>query len=198
MPDTNKNKHGTIQVKQSTIDEIEARLGGSDAIAGFDSKLDEVALKKIYRAAKTPDELRQDAAQREQLFVRRIPRRAVVKIACMSTLLFAGILVFAKNLEALWFFGQLAGIAFSFVVAMLIPFLYIWLSAYTDRIFYLKGRAFGLTVKLYIGGVIALLVASGAVVSLVHAQWSYSVIGIVSLIHFAFVALLLAKILKQS
>lgn len=197
MANIRKQKHGQIQTDQSEIDKIEQRLRQQGLATGFESKVTEKQLAKIYRAPKTLEEIRGDDLLRSKAFEKKVSPYAFLKIAIIATTLFALVVLFIRSIEFLWFVGQLPGIALSFILMMLIPYFYLWFLKYIERIFSLKGKSIHVTLLIYLGAVLVLFVVSGVISSAFGLSWSYPFILSVIAAHFLITTLLLFKVLNS-
>lgn len=150
-------------IDTEAVQEIEKRLQASGEVRPFESKVAPEQLSSIYRSPKTREQLEKDDHAREQSSAARISKWVPVRIVLGASLLLFGLLLFVTSIEHLWFFGGMAGISASFVLAMLIIFAYYLAYGYIDKIMYRTGRSLRVFVLGYVG-VFAVSLVAGVVV----------------------------------
>lgn len=153
-------------------------------------------LSKLYPTPKTFDEIYKEKAEREEMFMERLPKHVAKGGAIYSLcFLFPLILLLAKIRE-LWFTYQLFGITISFLFVIMIFFIGKGFIAYISRTFYAYDIATGVFWLIYIMILGATLACSLSAAQHIE-QYLFGIILTIALIHSCFAYILIKFFVKN-
>lgn len=135
---------------KKAVNDIEQRLKAEGVIPSVSTTSKSSGLGTLYPSAKSADERYDDDERRQRAMEAHRLQMPALKLSLLVALLFFVAISFAVTIQPLWFFGQMAGVFFSFVIAIALGYWVYGAYYYADSVFYSYEKSLPMFLWVYI------------------------------------------------